>query len=73
MKRNADVGAFPEARHLVRRKSYIRDLPRSANIPKFLRPAEIARVRELKSQHPKISWDAAVRVVVLNAASDLSC
>lgn len=67
MKKNADVVDSPEPRHLVRRKAYMVDLPRGANIPKFLRPCEIARVRELKEKHPDVAWDAVVRCVV-NAA-----
>lgn len=53
-------------RRLVRRKSYLKDMPRRAEIPKFLHPAEIMTVKRLKAERPELSWTAAVRIVVLS-------
>lgn len=56
-----------DARYLVRRKAYLKDMPRRAEIPKFLHPAEIGKVKDLKAQRPSLSWEAAVRIVVMTS------
>lgn len=54
-------------RHLTRRKSYTRDIPRNVGIPKFLRPEEILRVQKIKEEEPGTPWVDAVNRVVFES------
>lgn len=53
----------------VRRKTHMKDLPRTASIPKFLSPTEILKVKEVKARDPKLGWTEAVEKVVYDSVN----
>lgn len=56
------------ARQLTRRKAYTVGIPKSVAIPKFLRPAEILTVKEMKKDRPDLEWEEVIELVVLDSA-----
>ena len=57
------------ARQLTRRKAYTIGIPKRVAIPKFLRPAEILIVKEMKKDHPDLEWAEVIEKVVLESAT----
>lgn len=55
----------------IRRRTFLKDLPRRAAIPKFLLPDEIKKVKALKASDPEMDWDEAVQQVVFTSVRDL--
>lgn len=61
------------ARHLAgRRKKYLVGLPKDATIPKFLRPSEIERAKEIAEENPDESWSSILDRVVCSSFPDLN-
>jgi hypothetical protein len=56
----------------IRRQTFLKDLPRSAAIPKFLLPDEIKRVKAMKQVCPQMDWDEAVQRVVFSSVKDIN-
>jgi len=60
------------ARHLSgRRKKYMIGLPKDAAVPKFLKPVEIERARQLSIEYPDVAWDRIIDCVVCSSFPDL--
>jgi hypothetical protein len=60
------------ARHLAgRRKKYLVGLPKDATIPKFLRPSEIERAKEIARENPDTPWSQVLDQVVCSSFPDL--
>jgi len=60
------------ARHLAgRRKKYLVGLPKDATIPKFLRPVEIERAKQLAIEQPNKSWSEVLDEIVCSSFPDL--
>lgn len=55
----------------IRRQTFLKDLPRSAAIPKFLLPDEIQRVKKIKESNPEMDWSEAVQQVVFSSVKDI--
>ncbi len=60
------------ARQLAgRRKKYLDGLPKDATVPKFLRPVEIEKAKQLAKALPGISWDSILNRVVFSSFVDM--
>jgi hypothetical protein len=60
------------ARHLAgRRKKYLVGLPKDATIPKFLRPVEIERAKQMAKEQPETPWDQILNRIVCSSFPDL--
>lgn len=61
------------ARHLAgRRKKYLVGLPKDATIPKFLRPYEIERAKQMAKEDPDMPWSRIIDLIVCASFPDLN-
>lgn len=56
----------------VRRQTVLKELPRSAAIPKFLHSDEIRNIQAIKRVCPEMEWDEIVKCVVFLSVKNIS-